>query len=232
MTVDKEESMTTYSDPAMVMVGLSRQTWGGGSDGVSLFGSSVKNNNVIALTIYQAEVNRHLSHDWYTAKSPIIEVVLSPLQFAELITTMNIGFGVPGTLVRHNGEYFKFPKMPSKTEQFKEEISGDMKAVIDKLNEAGQVIEGLIDDPKPIGKQVRKQLKALVNSLRETFENKLPFIINQFGKQMARTATEAKAEVDAFVDHEIAKTGIEELRKQNPKLLIGNPETKEKGDSQ
>jgi hypothetical protein len=38
--------------------------------------------------------------------------------------------------------------------------------------------------------------------------------------------------VDAFVDHTIVKTGIEELRKQNPKLLIDSHETEWKGDSQ
>jgi hypothetical protein len=53
----------TYSDPTMVTVGFSRQTYGN-IEGVSLFGSSVKNHQVISLRITQADLTRNLSSDW------------------------------------------------------------------------------------------------------------------------------------------------------------------------
>jgi len=218
MKIEKTDNGVRYSDPAMVMVGFSRQTHGGGGDGISLFGSSIKNNNVISLHIYQAEVKRDLSQDWYHTREPIIEILLSPLQFAELLTTMNVGGGVPGTLIHHNGENFTLPKMPEKAEEFKEEIGKDFEEIIHKINEAGKIIENLIDDPKPIGKQVRKQLKDLVSSFRNTIEHHFPFILKQFSRQLARTVTEAKAEVDAFVEHTIVQTGIEELKKRVPQI--------------
>jgi hypothetical protein len=149
MVKEKTNGGFTYSDPTMVQVGFSRQTYG--SEGVTLFGSSVKNNNVISLKISQSEVNRRLSQDWYHAEPrPIIEVLLTPLQFSELLTTMNVGFGVPGTLARHGDQNFEVPEYPSKAEQFKEEVIGDLKAVIEQINAAGQIIEDLIDGPKPI----------------------------------------------------------------------------------
>jgi len=218
MKAEKTENGVRYSDPAMVMAGFSRQTHSG-IRGVSLFGSSVKNNNVISLQVYHAEVDRHLSQDWYHAHAtPIIEVIFSPLQFAELLTNLNIGFGVPGTLKYYNGEYYELPKMPEKADEFREEIKDDLTSVIGKINEAGKLIESLIDDPKPIGKQVRKELKDLVSSFQQTIESHFPFIIKQFERQLARTVSEAKAEVDAFVEHTIIKTGIEELKKKSPQI--------------
>jgi hypothetical protein len=217
MIKEKSDGGFTYSDPTMVQVGFSRQTYGG--KGVTLFGSSVKNSSVISLTISQSEVNRHLSQDWYHAKPrPIIEVLLTPLQFSELLTTMNVGFGVPGTLVKHGDQNFEVPEYPSKAEQFKEEVSVDLKEVIEQINEAGQIIEGLLDDTKPIGKSVRKQLKDLVDSYRRLIEGHFPFVINQFSKQMAKTVAEAKAEVDAFVEDTVVKTGIEALKNQRLKI--------------
>jgi hypothetical protein len=219
----KEEKTTNgvcYSDPTMVMVGFSRRTYSG-MDGISLFGSSVKNGQVISLTIYPADVERYLSNDWYHAESkPLIEVLLSPLQFAELLTTMNIGFGIPGTMVRHEDQSFELPEYPSTVEQFKEEVQDDLREVVDKILQAGKLIENLIDDPKPIGKQVRKELRELVASYRKLIEDHLPFVLNQFGRRMARTVTEARADVDAFVENTIVKTGIAELKKQRP-LITG-----------
>jgi hypothetical protein len=217
MKAEKSHDGVRYSDPCMAMVGFSRKTYPGG---LSLFGSSVKNSNVISLTIYEADMDRHLSQDWYHAKrKPIVEVIFSPLQFSELLTTMNIGFGVPGTLRYHGDQDFELPEFPSKADQFKGEVEDRLKAVIKELNEAGEVIEGLIDDPKPIGKQVRKQLKNLVSSFRGAVENSFPFILQQFGKQMERTVTEAKSEVDAFIEDTIIKTGIEELKKRTPQMM-------------
>jgi hypothetical protein len=171
------------------------------------------------LTIYPADVEHHLSKDWYHAKNkPLIEVLLSPLQFSELLTTMNIGFGIPGTMVRYGDQFFELPEYPSTAEQFKDEVQDDLKVVVDKILHAGKVIENLIDDPKPMGKQVKKELKDLVSSYRQYIEDHLPFVLNQFGRHMAKTVTEAKADVDAFVENTIVKTGIAELKRQCPQI--------------
>jgi hypothetical protein len=218
MKKEKTANGVCYSDPTMVMVGFSRQTHSS-MDGISLFGSSVKNSQVISLTIYPADVERHLSENWYHAKgNPLIEVLLSPLQFAELLTTMNVGFGIPGTLVRHEDRFFGLPEYPSTAEQFKDEVQDDLKAVLDKMLQAEKVIENLIDDPKPIRKQARNELKDLVSSYRKLIEDHLPFVLNQFSRHMAETVTEAKADVDAFVENTIVKTGLVELKKQHPQI--------------
>ena len=141
MTVEKNDNGTIYSDPSMVMVGFSRPTHAVGADGVSLFGSSIKNSSVVSLTIYPAYIDRHLSQDWHHAKTqPIIEVLLSPLQFAELLTTLNIGFGVPATLVQHEGKHYELPKIPSKAEQFRDEVADDFRKIVNSLVEAQKII--------------------------------------------------------------------------------------------
>jgi hypothetical protein len=208
----------TYSDPAMVTVGFSRQTYGG-IEGVSLFGSSVKNHQVISLRITQADLTRNLSSDWIHGDlKPIIEVLLTPLQFAELLTTLNVGSGVPATLIQHNGESFDIPEFPSHAEQFRDEIKDDLETVVSKMQEAEKAIIDLIDDPRPVGKVARKNLRDMIASYRNFIKGHIPFVISQFAKQMNRTVVEAKADVDAFVQDTIVKTGIAELKKHAPKI--------------
>src|SRR5208337_4240325 len=100
-----------YHDPSYAMVSFSRISAGG--EGLSLFGSSIKHHSAITLSIKQARLSRDtdLSHDWYFAENrfPLIEVTLSPNQFAELLTSMNVGDGVPATLTLYNGQGYEYP---------------------------------------------------------------------------------------------------------------------------
>jgi hypothetical protein len=202
----------------MVTVGFSRQIHGG-IEGVSLFGSSVKNHQVISLRITQADLTRNLSSDWIHGDiKPIIEVLLTPLQFAELLTTLNVGSGVPATLVQHNGKRFDIPEFPSHAEQFRDEIKGDLETVISKMREAEKAITDLIEDPRPVGKAVRKNLRDMVVSYRNFIEEHIPFVVSQFAKQINRTIVEAKADVDAFVQDTVVRTGIAELKKRAPQI--------------
>jgi len=45
-----------------------------------------------------AEKERHLNRDWFHKKKHLIEVEMSQTQFAEMITSLNVGDGVPCTI--------------------------------------------------------------------------------------------------------------------------------------
>ena len=75
--------------PAYGMLSFSRRS--GGKQ--SLFGSSIEHKDVIAMTLRHGEVTRNLSSDWYHGTEVIAEVEMSYAQFAEAITSMNMGSG-------------------------------------------------------------------------------------------------------------------------------------------
>src|SRR5271166_5947858 len=94
---------TTESHPAMVAVQFSRVH---GTPPQQFFGSSVKSSSWIRLTIQEAERGHQLGSDHISAHGGkyLLQLDLSPNQFAELLTTMNAGPGVPGTLKYYNGK--------------------------------------------------------------------------------------------------------------------------------
>jgi hypothetical protein len=63
-----------------------------------LFQSHVKNMTTVRLRIKQASVKHSLHQDHTYGEESLIEVELSPAQFAELLTSMNVGDGVPCTI--------------------------------------------------------------------------------------------------------------------------------------
>src|SRR5690348_7418858 len=63
------------------------------------YGSELNQAHYVEMTVHPSEVERELSRDWfYTEGAPLIKVRLSQNQFAELITSLNMGSGVPCTV--------------------------------------------------------------------------------------------------------------------------------------
>ena len=56
--------------------------------------------------------------------------------------------------------------------------------------------------------------------LKQGFKNNIPFITTQFSDQIAKTVTEAKGEVLAFVEAKLKGAGIEKLISEAPRLAI------------
>ena len=73
------------------LVGVSRIS---GSDR-NLFGSSIRHKNTMMLRVKRANKERHLNRDWYHANETIVEVEMSPVQYAEMISSPNVGEGIP-----------------------------------------------------------------------------------------------------------------------------------------
>lgn len=94
-----------------------------GGTGVNLCGSSIKHNNVIALSISPSVKDRGLNKDWFhTEGIPYIEVEMSYSQFAEAITSLNVGEGVPCTVAQINGKTIEYCPEDNKRQQFENEF--------------------------------------------------------------------------------------------------------------
>jgi hypothetical protein len=210
---------TSYKDPAFVMLGFSRVS----STGQRLFGSQLIHHNYITMTISEAEYNRDsdLHSDWYTSggKLPLLEVAMSAEQFAEAITTMNVGSGVPATLTYHNRERYEMPEMPTKAEQFKKEVNEKVKDKINEINDLTSKIKARFEDPKPLKVDEKKELLSSLERATLLFNSYLPFVMEQFEASMGKIVTESKAAVEAFVMDAVTKTGLETIQANKPTLI-------------
>lgn len=93
--------------PSYGILRITRSAVGG--EGTALFGSSILHNNVIRLSISHGMMERSGNEDRFFAKElmkdRIVEVEMSYTQFAEAITSFNMGAGVPVTLTNIGGEF-------------------------------------------------------------------------------------------------------------------------------
>lgn len=189
-----------------------------------LFGSSIEHKDTIAMTLYHAGLERCLNSDNIFANKAIVEVEMSYSQFAEAITSMNVGCGVPVT-IRWTEKDGAIPPCDfiGKREQFVNEFKEQRKEVTAETQQ-------LISDVKELFAK-----KSLTKADREDVLNKLSrinlsvgcnidFMAEMFNEQIDRTITEAKGEIEAFCQNKINSIASAALIEHKDEVLgLENP---------
>lgn len=212
---DPDERVSSH--PSYGLLSFSRTTNTGGQ---TLFGSSIRHSHTMRLRLDLAELHRHLNYDSYYPKGQIAEVEMSPTQFAELITSANIGCGVPVTVKWLRGEgYIPAPTFENKRLQFEDEFGSKVKQVTESLLQLTKRSKELLAAPGGLKKPEKEELLAVITKIVMEVRQNLPFVASQFNEQMDKTVSEAKGETEAFFRHIIEGLGIEHLRDRLEKII-------------
>lgn len=198
--------------------------------GRELFGSDVTNHNTIRLTVKHAIKHRELGRDWTMGDDIICEVELSALQFAELLTNMNMGDGVPCTIkyTREDG-YVEYKSEKSKIEVIQEERSEEIDKASSNLQEVISELTELISNkkiPKTVGNELLHKLKCATSNLEGS---NYEFYKKQAFNEVAKMVVEAKSQISEHINHKIYSVGLEHLinASEVTPLLNGTPQNDE-----
>ena len=202
------ERETIQKHPSYGLLKIARTHGGNGN----LFGSSIKQHEKIELTVTHASVRRSLSDDSFmTEGRPIIEIAMSPTQFAEAITSLNQGLGVPCTILHENGKRVEECDFTNKRNQFENEMKEHMKELNRKLKKLTESAEDILTNKKSVGKADRENILNQIAMLRQEIHSNVPFMLEQFNEQMDKTVTEAKMEVDSYTQRKVHEFGLQKM---------------------
>ena len=205
------------------LVGFSRIT---GSK--RLFMSNLNNSNWISLRVYQAKDE---DKDWgekrvyANSNRPLIDLEISAAQFAELLTTMNVGHGVPCTIRSVDGEQVDCSALQEDEKPIdvgKKFFEKNAQEVTEKVTKRIAKFKKDLEDIK-----MSKKDKSSVMGILEGFETEvlsnMPFYVSVFQETAKKVVTESKSEIDAFLTSEVVKAGMDALGIKN-KLLLDDGE--------
>ena len=195
---------------------------------VNLVGSSINHSQTMAISVKRCEKIRELNRTWFFGRETLLEVELSPVQFAEMITNANVGDGVPCTIrfLADKGRIEDPPEISQRQvyeKEFKDTINNFGKTCYGDIKEAKEILlkKGNITVKE------RQQVAGIIQYVVNNITSHLPFIQSSFNKSMSKTALEAKSEVEAFVTNKINSLGIEALKDQLPMLSMPDDEKEE-----
>ena len=215
MKFDKKETHPTYG-----LIGWNRVS--SGPPGQNLFDSPLRHQHFVSLTIRRAQRNRGLNHDWLFGNEQLIEIWMAPDQFADFLTTPNMGQGVPCTL-RYVGNEDQ-GQVPGRVESdvFKAEIRDDLRDIQIKAQELSTKVQTILDGTNASQKKKQQVMNLVVELQREIFSN-LPYMADCMYEQMGKVTTKAKASIESFIEDRIRQKGLEGLGVDRvaPKLIEG-----------
>lgn len=225
-TVEETVFGTKTSHPSYGTLSFRRRT--GGS--TPLFGSSIEHKDTIAMTLYHADITRGLHSDSIYGNKIIAEVEMSYSQFAEAITSMNIGTGVPVT-IRWTEKDGRIPACDfiNKREQFANEFKENRKKATEISQQIIKDVAELFDSKKTLTKTDKEMILKKLHQLSMDIGGNTDFIMDQFNEQMDKTVMEAKGEIEAFMQNKINSIATAALVEHRDDLLaLKNPiDTKE-----
>jgi hypothetical protein len=195
--------------PSYALAVFSR-TQGGGR---AVFGSELLHHDTIRLRVSRAKHIEDLAHEWYFPTQEILELEFSPHQFATLLTTLNVGSGVPCTLTRLEGQSFKYEPPTDLRTRYQADLDDAGKDAVRSLIELQELIDTL-----PLSGVKKKELLGKVSAVRNKVSGTMPFIVNQFHEKMETVVADGKAALEAFTMGMVVKTGLEALQAQAPTL--------------
>lgn len=184
----------------------------------ALFGTEIETANPIKLEISHAEEDRDLSRNWYFPKKKIVEIEMSPIQWAEFLTSGNTS-GVPCTIKYLNGERMSEPKPSAIMENYNKEVEEGFDEFGKSFDKVAETLKEQIDSNKPMGKKALEELLRQVEILRHNNVANIKFVKNSFKEDMDGIVTKAKAEFNAYVENRIHEIGIEEIKKDSVKFI-------------
>lgn len=178
-----------------------------------LYGSAMKQHGTkIELSIKRSELIHDLSYDRYHPKEELIRVVLSAAQFAELLTTMNYGSGIPCTITRVNNESVPplNQKTPTETDRIETGFQERCQGLVDKLRGRVNKARDILSKSR-VNKGDRQEVTEVLDWVMREVASGIPYVETSFKEAAERVKTAAKAEVDAFMSHAITTAGLEKL---------------------
>jgi hypothetical protein len=187
-----------------------------GPGAMHLFGSHVEYHPVtIQLEIRRAErrFSKDLSSDHIYGREHLLEVEMSAAQFTDAITLMNHGNGIPCTIRYVNGVQMEDVPSDHRSEQrmIVEGFHEKMKDVRASVDRELKVLKEILDK-KSIGKEDRNKISWLFENVTRQFSNNAAFTMTKFNEATEKLKTEAKKEVEAYMQSILVGAGLEHLK--------------------
>jgi hypothetical protein len=204
----------------------------GGSGAVRLFGSPLATHyGTIRLTISKGKWIHGLHHDrYYGMSKEFIEVEMSAAQFADAITSLNIGSGTPCTIRYVGGQ--RVPDPPDHATEA-EHIRDSFEKSVDKYTAKAHEYRKVIDKlTSKLPAKAKEQIRVALDVIEDQLASNVPFVVKQFQEATTRITTAAKAEVDAFVTSVVRAAGLQSIAEGRlPSLLPSGDKKCEEGDA-
>lgn len=211
-----------YQHPAFGLISVVKGT---GSGDTQLFGSNLRHNSALTITISTASLDRHLNRDWFHEDRTVCSFQMSESQWAAFVASQG-GTPVPITLEYRPKEGWEVERAPgidapeSMLETFDREVQEKCEQFLSQAAQLTESIKQLVAAGKA-GKGQLTELEKLSKSLSEGLPRNMAFIQRSLQEAMEKTVKAGQIEIESYVYDLAQRTGIQALAENKVSLIEG-----------
>lgn len=193
------------------MLQISRVQCGGKQ---SLFGSSILHSNLIRMSLKEGKMERQFNNNSYYPGKTLFTVDMSEKQFGELITSLNIGSGVPVTIkYKTVGEVVKCDEPPfiNIKEVHQQEFKAYTKNIYQNAQNLVREVGELLENKKTLNKQDKQEIIGRLQKISNDIGFNMGFQLDMFTVQMENIVHEAKVEIKEMLQNDLESIKIKQI---------------------
>lgn len=200
---------TKTEHPSYGMIGISRVS----STGSRLFDVDYPQGNYITLTIKSAVLYEDGGQRRIFADKEMIRIEMSEVQYARMISSPNMGDGVPCTLSRYvntSGSYIQVEDPPaevSRSEAYKAEVAADAAVASKRVKDAMAKLDAVLGSGVALRKRDLHEVREALRMAAQDIDCNLPYLIERAQETIHKSAENAKMEVNAHIDFALLRLG-------------------------
>lgn len=182
--------------PAWALIGASRVNQS--PPGAVLFDSDIQHQHYVTVTLSTASRQRRLNHDWLHSERRIVEIAMSEAQWASFVSSMNVGQGVPCTLLYREREMI--PGMP-----YEPRLAESMDEVHNASDKAMEAIREAFTTYAE--HRTKANLRSLEYAIKNTPDN-MAFAARSLSAHAENVVQRARADIEAMVLTKAEQLGL------------------------
>jgi hypothetical protein len=190
----------------------------------ALFASAVKHQHYFEMRVLRGQRRMTESGEYFRHDDaiPIVTIGMSASQFVDMITTQNMGEGVPCTITSIDGIRMESPpaqqtELAAIHSLFEERVE-DVKRSLDvQVQEVDSIL-----DKKNLTKEDRGKVREAVRTAARVFYDHAPFVLGVFSEHTEKMVSKGKAEVESFINLALHRAGVKSVKDSNGRLILGS----------
>lgn len=189
-------------------------TWGRmqSSAPVPMFGSEIKTDSPVYIRIANACVydwgGTPTDHHVLGEHPAIVEIEMTPVQWAEFLTSGHMGDGVPCTITRIHGKRTSPVEVRNLASEYDAHVTEKFEEFQKGIKRFEDEIEQVLNSGKTMGRTQMKEMLHSMKCFRENTPANLSYAHERFREDMANIAAKAKAEVNAYAETRLLNMGV------------------------
>lgn len=145
--------------------------------------------------------------DKYTSDhSTLIDIRMTYNQFAELVSTMNMGEGVPVTITRFNGSSIPYESVNKIKRTLEDEADSLLDKHVKNFDDRMKIIESILEK-KNIGVKDRAEIKDQLSTIKSHMKSNIPYYKEEMRIKIQDQCSKAKSEIAQAIHNRMSIKG-------------------------